>query len=95
MRIETENNAQKAMSITPIHIMKEFGPAPTPHRPKFNISMEKKIEHLWLESEDRGWRFAEFAVVVMEVLTVLHHRNKLRRADRERAEALGKMRAAG
>jgi hypothetical protein len=39
--------------------------------------MEKKIEHLWLDSERRGWQFNEFAVVVLEVLTVLHHRNGL------------------
>ncbi|MBT3069959.1 hypothetical protein KKP04_03635 [Rhodomicrobium sp. Az07] len=48
---------------------------PPPLRPKFATSMEKKIEHLWLDSEQRGWQFNEFAVVVLEVLTVLHHRN--------------------
>ena len=54
------------------------GAAPERHavRPKFTISMEKKIEHLWLESKERGWDFKDFIVVVMEVLTVLHHRNE-------------------
>jgi|GEM_PF-4354458 hypothetical protein len=50
---------------------------PSPPRPKFTTSMEKKIEHLWLDSERRGWQFNEFAVVVLEVLTVLHHRKGL------------------
>jgi hypothetical protein len=93
MRIETESNSQKAMTIAPVPIAREFATAPTPGRPKFPISMEKKIEHLWLESESRGWRFSEFAVVVMEVLTVLHHRNKLRNRDGRRAETPVKKRA--
>lgn len=90
MRVETENNSQKAMTIAPIPIAREFATAPTPGRPKFPISMEKKIEHLWLESETRGWRFSEFAVVVMEVLTVLHHRNKLRSRERRAKTPLKK-----
>ncbi len=49
-------------------------------RTKFNISMEKKIERLWQESEQQGWSYSKFVSVVMEVLTVLHHRNKLQRA---------------
>jgi hypothetical protein len=95
MRIETENSTPSAMNIAPIPIMREYGPAPTPHRPKFAISMEKKIEHLWLDSKDRGWNFSEFAAVVMEILTVLHHRNKLRRADRARSAAPVKKLAVG
>jgi hypothetical protein len=46
-------------------------------RTKFNISMEKKIERLWLESDQQGWNYNRFVATVMEVLTVLHHRNKL------------------
>lgn len=46
-------------------------------RTKFNISMEKKIERLWQESGQQGWNFGQFVSNVMEVLTVLHHRNKL------------------
>ncbi len=87
MRIETERNAAQAMNIAPVHIIKEFGVAPTPGRPKFAISMEKKIEHLWLESEARGWRFSEFATAVMEALTVLHHRNKVRSRNARREAA--------
>ena len=55
--------------------------------------MEKKIEHLWLESESRGWRYSEFVVVVMEVLTVLHHRNKLRGSGRGVTRSARKNRA--
>ncbi len=51
-------------------------------RTKFNISMEKKIEKLWHESEQQGWNYSQFVAVVMEVLTVLHHRKKLQRAGR-------------
>lgn len=58
-----------------------------PLRPKFTTSMEKKIEHLWLDSERRGWQFNEFAVVVLEVLTVLHHRNGLEDKTAETQEA--------
>lgn len=51
-----------------------------PIRTKFNISMEKKIERLWQESDRQGWSYGRFVSTVMEVLTVLHHRNKLVRA---------------
>jgi hypothetical protein len=53
-----------------------------PVRTKFNISMEKKIERLWRESERHGWNFSKFITVVLEVLTVLHHRKKLQHLDR-------------
>jgi hypothetical protein len=47
-----------------------------PVRSKFNISMEKKIERLWLDAKDQGWSFSNFVSVVLEVLTVLHHRDR-------------------
>ncbi len=78
MRMETEKGAPQAMSITPASIIKDICVGQPRPRPKFAISVEKKIEHLWLESEARGWNFNDFVVVLMEVLTVLHHRNKLR-----------------
>jgi len=55
----------------------EIRPEQPPVRTKFNISMEKKIERLWQESDVQGWSYSQFVSVVMEVLTVLHHRNKL------------------
>jgi hypothetical protein len=51
-------------------------------RTKFNISIEKKIERLWQESEKHGWTFTKFITVVLEVLTVLHHRKKLNHINR-------------
>lgn len=45
-------------------------------RSKYNTSLEKRIEHLWREAEHYGWSFSNFVSVVLEVLTVLHHRNK-------------------
>ncbi|MGO8955541.1 MAG: hypothetical protein ACLQF2_19740 [Rhodomicrobium sp.] len=51
-------------------------------RTKFNISMEKKIEKLWQDSEQQGWDYSKFVTVVMEVLTVLHHRKTLQRTER-------------
>ena len=53
-----------------------------PIRTKFNISMEKKIERLWQESERHGWDFSKFVTVVLEVLTVMHHRKKLQHMER-------------
>ena len=47
---------------------------------KLNLSMEKKIERLWQESEKQGWKFSQFVTAAIEVLTILHHRNKLRLA---------------
>jgi hypothetical protein len=46
-------------------------------RTKFNISMEKKIERLWRESEKQGWNFNQFVTATLEILTIIHHRNKL------------------
>ena len=45
---------------------------------KLNISMERKIERLWHESEKHGWQFSQFVTTTLEVLTILHHRNKLK-----------------
>jgi hypothetical protein len=45
---------------------------------KLNFSMEKKIERLWRESEKNGWKFSQFVTAALEVLTILHHRNKLK-----------------
>jgi hypothetical protein len=62
-------------------------------RTKFNISMEKKIEKLWLDSDRQGWSYNRFVSSVMEVLTVLHHRNKLVRKSSVRKSAPHKNRA--
>ncbi len=65
-------------TFTPDDILIEHPPV----RTKFNISMEKKIEKLLEESERQGWDFNQFVTATLEVLTILHHRNKLRRTGR-------------
>jgi hypothetical protein len=55
--------------------------------------MEKKIEKLWLDSDRQGWSYSRFVSTVMEVLTVLHHRNKLVRKEPVRKSAPHKKRA--
>ena len=62
-------------------------------RTKFNISMEKKIEKLWLDSDRQGWSYSRFVSTVMEVLTVLHHRNKLVRKSPAQKRTLHRRRA--
>ena len=48
-----------------------------PHR-KFNSPMEKKLERIQLDSKRLGWSYNDFVVHVLEILTVLHHRNEVR-----------------
>jgi hypothetical protein len=58
---------------------------------KFHTSMEKKFEALQLGSKLRGWSYDDFVIHVLEVLTVLHHRNKVpsttQAPDRKSSEA--------
>jgi hypothetical protein len=46
------------------------------NRSKFNSSMEKKIERIWLQSQQLGWSYNDFVVHLLEVLVVLQKRNK-------------------
>jgi hypothetical protein len=46
-------------------------------RKKFNITVEKKIERLWLDAKQLDWDYQSFVVFVLEVLTVMHYRNDL------------------
>jgi len=71
---------QTAHEIGVSYTSDEVRPEQPQVRTKFNISMEKKIERLWQESDQQGWSYSRFVSVVMEVLTVLHHRNKLIRS---------------
>jgi hypothetical protein len=68
---------QTAYELGACYTSDEIVPEQPPVRTKFNISMEKKIERLWQESGRQGWSYSQFVAVVMEVLTVLHHRNRL------------------
>jgi hypothetical protein len=40
--------------------------------------IEKKLERFYRESEELGWDYDNFVSSVLEILTVLHHRNKKR-----------------
>jgi hypothetical protein len=40
--------------------------------------IEKKLERFYHESEELGWNYDAFVASVLEILTVLHHRNRVR-----------------
>lgn len=84
---------QTAHEMSVAYIGEEIVVEPPLVRTKFNISMEKKIEKLWLDSDRQGWSYSRFVSTVMEVLTVLHHRNKLVRKEPVRKSAPQKKRA--
>ena len=60
-----------------------------PRRSKIKMSIEKKIEHIWLESKEQGWSYNEFVAYLLEVLVVLNHRSLLPTIDQDRNK-LGK-----
>ena len=78
MRIENDKPKAQSEGANTKNNIKDIISAHPAGRPKFNISMEKKIEQLWLSSREQGWRFSDFVAAVMEVLTVLYKRHKLR-----------------
>ncbi len=41
---------------------------------KLKMSMEKKIENIWLESEQQGWTYSDFVSHLIEILIVLNYR---------------------
>jgi len=47
-------------------------------KPKFNVSIEKKIERVWGDARTQGWSFNDFAVQLIEVLAILRHRDQLK-----------------
>jgi hypothetical protein len=78
---------QTAHEISVAYAGEEIAAEPPTVRTKFNISMEKRIEKLWLDSDKQGWSYNQFVSSVMEVLTVLHHRNKQVRKSPARKSA--------
>jgi hypothetical protein len=46
-------------------------------RKKFNITVEKKIERLWLDAKQLDWDYQSFVVFILEVLTIMHYRNNV------------------
>jgi len=79
---------QALQEIEPVFPAEEFRHETPLPRTKFNISMEKKIERLWYESRQHGWSFGRFVTAILEVLTILHHRNKLDQFDRAPRKSL-------
>ncbi len=45
-----------------------------PQGSKLRTSIEKKVENIWLESEELGWSFNDFVTHLLEVLVVLNYR---------------------
>ncbi len=41
---------------------------------KLKMSIEKKIENIWLESEQLGWSYNDFVSHLIEVLIILNYR---------------------
>jgi hypothetical protein len=46
----------------------------------FNISFERQIERLWLQSRQLGWSYSDFTIHLLEVLLIRRHRDGLKRA---------------
>jgi hypothetical protein len=44
--------------------------------PKYKLSLERKMEQLWLRSEKSGWAYGNFVTHLIEVLIVLRHRSR-------------------
>jgi hypothetical protein len=55
----------------------EFVTQGAPRGSKLKISIEKKIENIWLESKELGWSYNDFVSHLLEVLVVLNHRSFL------------------
>jgi hypothetical protein len=72
--IEQENNSEIAFNAVKSHLSTEKAGKGA----KFNSSMERKIERLWLQSKPLGWNYSDFVVHVLGVLVVLSHRNKVK-----------------
>ncbi len=76
MRILSEaNNTDEPNAPAQNSSLEEEG-GHTPGR-KFNISVEKKIEKLWLDARGLGWDFRTFVVFILEILTIMHYRRSL------------------
>lgn len=72
-----DESSRKINPMAPhVHLSQEK----TGNRSKFNTSMERQIERLWIESNKLDWNFNDFVVDVLGVLVVLNHRNKVKSA---------------
>ena len=57
--------------------------------PKFRISIEKKIESIWLESEQLGWSYGDFVFHLMEILIVLNYRSLMPKLNQANLKETG------
>jgi hypothetical protein len=55
---------------------------------RFYLSIERMLERLCEESEKKGWAYSQFVSATLEVLTILHHRDKLKLAARQTPKAI-------
>jgi hypothetical protein len=78
MRISVEANAAAETDISLVDCVfsEEEKGSVSPKR-KFNITVEKKIERLWLDARQLDWDYQSFVVFILEVLTIMHYRNNL------------------
>jgi hypothetical protein len=81
--------------IEPILICNDVLPEQYQTYTKLNFSIEKKMERLWQESEKQGWKFNQFVTVALEVLTILHHRHRLRLTEETPEKILRRKQALG
>jgi hypothetical protein len=48
---------------------------------KLRMSIEKKIENIWLDSQELGWSYNDFVTHLLEILIILNYRTCLPKAD--------------
>ena len=82
-----ENSSEIYSKETQLHFSQEK----TGNRSKFNTSMEKKIERVWLQSKPLGWSYNDFVVHLLEVLVVLQHRQKEKRVPASKQGIVAKI----
>jgi hypothetical protein len=61
----------------------------SPSDSKGHRKIEREIEGIWHKSAKLSWSFAGFAKAMLEVLTVLHERDKMK-TEKGRQETEGK-----
>jgi hypothetical protein len=71
--IEQENNRETTFNA----VRSYLSAGKTGKGAKFNSSMERRIEALWLRSEKLGWNYRDFVIHLLEVLLILNHRDKV------------------
>jgi hypothetical protein len=73
-------SAKPAIGNIPAELV-ELATRGAPRGSKLKMSIEKKIENIWLESKELGWSYNDFIAHLLEVLVVLNHRTFLPKAN--------------